>query len=98
MRIALLLKSRKQQMSEDYLERAVVFNLEKGRVVGVENETLDSEDVNSLTSWAQTKKVKEIYAPYVDEQLRLYLGKTGISVKGYDELSENRLFRTFIFS
>jgi len=98
MRIALLLKSRKQPMSGNSLEQAVVFSLEKDKVVGVENETIDSEDVNFLTSWAQTKKVKEIYTPYVDEQLRLYLDRTGISVKGYDELSDNSLFRTFIFS
>ncbi|MDR1557355.1 MAG: hypothetical protein LBS88_10065 [Tannerellaceae bacterium] len=96
MKIALLLKSKKQPKLQHF-EQAVVFDVEKDKVVGVENATLESKDVKALTSWAQTKKVKEIYTPYVDEQLRLFFSKLGISLKAYDELSDDRLFRTFIF-
>ena len=96
MRIALLLKSKKQPLNENHVEQAVVFDVEKDKVVGVESETLQSKDVKTLTSWALTKKVKEIYAPYVDEQIRIFFQKLGISVKGYDELSDDRLFQTFI--
>jgi hypothetical protein len=97
MKIALLLKSKKQPKLS-YFEQAVVFDVEKDKVVGVENETLEStKDVKALRSWAQTKKVKEIYTPYVDEQLRLFFAKLGISLKAYDELSDDRLFRTFVF-
>jgi hypothetical protein len=97
MKIALLLKSKKQ-LKSNHVDRAVVFNVEKDKVVGVENTTLTSKDVHTLTSWAQTKKVKKIYMPHVDDQLRLFFNKLGISLKGYDELSEDRLFRTFIFT
>jgi hypothetical protein len=97
MKIALLLKSKKQPKA-DHFEQAVVFDVEKDKVVGVENTTLESKDVKTLTSWAQTKKVKEIYSPYVDDHLRVFFGKLGISLKAYDELSEDRLFQTFIFN
>jgi hypothetical protein len=98
MKIALLLKSMKQHKTGNNLERAVVFDVEKDKVVGVENDTLESKDVNVLTSWAQAKKVKEIYTPYVNEEHRLSLSELGIKMKGYDELSDDRLFQTFIFS
>jgi hypothetical protein len=98
MKIALLLRSKKQPRTGDDCERAVVFDVEKDKVIGVENDTLESKDVNTLTSWAQTKKVKEIYTPYVDEQHRLSLNKLGILIRGYDELSDNRLFQTFIIN
>jgi hypothetical protein len=96
MKIALLLRSKKQPKTENEVEQAVVFDVEKDKVVGVENETLQSKDVKALTSWAQTKKVKEIYSPFVDEQLRIFCKTLGIKVKGYDELSDDRLFQTFI--
>jgi NADH/NAD ratio-sensing transcriptional regulator Rex len=96
MKIALLLKSKRQAKSYQF-DQAIVFDVEKDKVVGVENATLESKDVSALTSWAQKKKVKEIYTPYADDQLRSFLNKIGISLKGYDELSDNRLFQTFIF-
>ncbi len=97
MKIALLLKSKKQPKTTNNYEQAVVFDVEKDKVVGVENETLKStKDVKALTSWALTKKVKEIYTPDVDEQLRSFFRKLGINVRGYDELSDDRLFQTFI--
>ncbi|MDR1918751.1 MAG: hypothetical protein LBQ65_03775 [Tannerellaceae bacterium] len=97
MKIALLLKNRKQPKSNQF-EQAVVFDVERDKVVGVENTTLESKDVHALTSWAQTKKVKEIYSPYADDHLRQFFSKLGISLKAYDELSDDRLFQTFIFS
>lgn len=95
MKIALLLKSKKQPQA-NHVDQAVVFHVEKDKVVGVENTTLESKDVTSFMSWMQTRKVNEIYSPYADERLRSFFGKLGISFKTYDELSDNRLFRTFI--
>jgi hypothetical protein len=47
--------------------------------------------------WAQKKQVDEIFTPYADDQLRLFFKKLGINLRAYDELSEDPLFRTFIF-
>ncbi|GHT30957.1 hypothetical protein AGMMS49574_11840 [Bacteroidia bacterium] len=96
MKIALLLKSKKQPKSESDIDKAVVFDLEKDKVVGVESGTLESKDAKELTSWALTNEVQEIYSPNVDEQHRLSLSKVGVRIKGYDELADDRLFRTFI--
>ncbi|MDR1357237.1 MAG: hypothetical protein LBJ58_06165 [Tannerellaceae bacterium] len=97
MKIALLLKNKKQHKVEDF-DHAVVFDIEKDKVVGVENAMLGTKDVDALTSWAEKKKIKEIYTPQVDESLRLFFGTLGIILKGYDELSDNPLFQTFIFA
>lgn len=96
MRIALLLRSKKQPKEEKNVEQAVVFEVENDKVVGVESETLKSKDVEELESWALTKKVKEIYSPDVDEHIRIFFQQLGINVRGYDELSNDRLFQTFI--
>ncbi|MDR1402876.1 MAG: hypothetical protein LBJ60_04135 [Tannerellaceae bacterium] len=96
MKIALLLRSKKQPKNENEIGQAVVFSVEKDKVIGVENETPPLKDVKALASWALTKKVKEIYSPSVDEQLRIFCKALGINVRGYDELSDDRLFQTFI--
>jgi hypothetical protein len=97
MKIALLLKSKKQPKSND-IDRAVIFEVEKDKVTGVENAVLESTDVHALTFWAQTEKVGKIYTPYADDRLRLFFNRLGICLKGYDELSDDKLFRTFIFT
>ncbi|GEM_PF-1115998 len=97
MKIALLLRSKKQPKNEKQeVEKAVVFEVEHDKVVGVESETLEAKDFNDLSFWALTKKVKEVYTPHLDEQMRILFSKLGIKIRGYDELSDDRLFQTFI--
>lgn len=97
MKIALLMKSKKQQKSEQQdVEQAVVFDVENDKVIGVENETFGSKDVKDLSFWALKKKVKEIYTPEVDEHVRVFFSLLGINIRRYDELSDDRLFQTFI--
>lgn len=95
MKIALLLRQKRDDETER-IGQAVLFDVEKDKVVGVQNETLGTKDVRSLSSWAITKKVKEIYLPEVDEQVRSFFRALGISMKRYDELDDNKLFQTFI--
>ena len=96
MKIALLMRSKMQPKDEEHIGEAVLFDVEHDKVVGVETETLKSKDVKELSFWALTKKVKEIYTPEVDEQVRTFFSKIGINIKRYDELSDDRLFQTFI--
>ncbi|MDR1980475.1 MAG: hypothetical protein LBQ39_02495 [Tannerellaceae bacterium] len=96
MKIALLLRGKKQSKTDGHINHAVVFEIEKDKVVGVESEILESKDAKYLSFWALTKKVKEIYIPDMDEHLRAFFRKMGIRVKKYDELTDDRLFQTFI--
>lgn len=97
MKVALLLKNEKQPKDEKQeAEQAVVFDVEHDKVVGVQSETLKSKSTKDLIFWALTKRVKEIYTPDMDEQLRTFFSKIGINIRKYDELSDDRLFQTFI--
>lgn len=97
MRIALVLRQKDEPKKVDeHVSQVVVFDVEKDRVVGVENMTVASEDVDSLTHWALAEQVEEIFIPKVDDQVKPLFGKRGITMKGYDELGDNKLFRTFI--
>ena len=96
MRIALFLKQKKQEEIEKHISQAVVFDMEEDKVIGVENETLETRDAGQLSLWAYTNKVEEIYLPYVDEKLKSFFEALGIRMKGYDELGNDKLFQTFI--
>lgn len=96
MRIALVLKQTKKDEVEGRISQAVVFNVENGKVIGVENETVDPTNLNSLFIWALTRKVKDIYIPDVDDWVKLLFHAIGVTMKRYDELEDNKLFQTFI--
>lgn len=95
MKIALVLRQNEQR-NDEHISQVVVFDVESDRVVGVENATVQSSDVDTLSRWALTEQVKEIYIPEVDEQLKPIFRMNGITMKRYDELGDNKLFQTFI--
>ncbi|MDR0994679.1 MAG: hypothetical protein LBL81_00125 [Tannerella sp.] len=91
------MRSKKSPKQEQDAQRAIVFDVEKDKVVGVENEKVEAKDLLSLSSWAIAKKIQEIFTPNIDERHRQYLRMQGIQVRSYDELEDNELFQTFIF-
>jgi len=96
MRIALVLRQKKQDEMNGHISQAVVFNVENDRVIGVENETVDLSNLNSLFIWVFKHRVKEIYIPDVDDWVKLLFHAVGVTIKRYDELEDNKLFQTFI--
>jgi len=96
MRIALVLKQKKHDEVNGDISQAVVFNVENGKVIGVENEEVESTNLNSLFIWALSRKVGEIYIPEVADWVKLLFHAVGVTIKRYDELEDNKLFQTFI--
>ena len=96
MRIALVLKQKESDDVRNPANQAVVFQVENEKVVGVENEEVKADDVNSLSNWALAKKIKTIYIPTFEEWMRNLFLMLGITLKTYDESEDDRLFQTFI--
>ncbi len=95
MRIALLLRQKKQEETDRAMSHVVVFNVEQEKVIGVENETVASE-MSSLFYWALAEKVNIVYIPVVDGWAKALFRVMGITLKGYDEAVDDKLFQTFI--
>ncbi len=95
MRIALLLRQKKQEETDPVLNQAIVFNVKEDKVNGVENETV-AGDMSSLFYWALTEKVNTIYIPVVDSWTKALFRVMGITLKGYDEAVDDKFFQTFI--
>lgn len=96
MRIALVLEQKRQDEVDRHVSQVVIFNVEKDKVIGVENETVDATKQYSLSLWALTNKVNEIYVPRVDEWIKILSGMMGVNIRSYDELRDDKLFQTFI--
>lgn len=95
MRIALVLRQEKKEV-EDRISRVIVFDVENDKVVGVENVDVASADLNTLSNWALTEQVEEIFVPEANDRVKPYFNLKGIEMKAYDELGDNKLFQTFI--
>jgi hypothetical protein len=96
MRTALVLKQKEQEGVDVHVSQVIVFDVEDGRVTGVENATVRAGDFDSFLLWAIAWKVKEIYIPEASEWLKMLFGLCGVMLKAYPELEEDKLFRTFI--
>ncbi|MCC8134480.1 MAG: hypothetical protein LUG96_08495 [Tannerellaceae bacterium] len=96
MRIALVLKEDAQDSMTTTTSQAVIFNVVNNKVVGVENETLESQKIHNLSVWAVCKKINQIYVPEVNESLKNMCNKIGVVVDPYEELNNNQLFKNYI--
>lgn len=95
MRIALILKHSRSSSSVKHDNKAIIFNVEENKVIGVENEILKSKDIEYLSVWAQNGKIDEIFIPEANEMMKNTFNELGINIKKYDELKNNKLFNTF---
>lgn len=76
--------------------QAVIFSLENEKVTGVENEKLINIDINYITLWCLSKKIKEIYTKEITHDEREIFHKLDINIKTLDELENDYLYNTFI--
>ncbi|MDH6533389.1 hypothetical protein D0T51_00150 [Parabacteroides sp. 52] len=96
MRIALVLDQKRQDEVDRHVSQVVIFTIENDKVIGVENETIDATKQYSLSLWALTNKVNEIYVSKVDDWVKMLSQMMGVNIRAYDELRDDKLFQTFI--
>ncbi|MCC8142514.1 MAG: hypothetical protein LUD02_00225 [Tannerellaceae bacterium] len=95
MRVALVLKQDKQEEVEN-TQKVVVFTVQENKVVGVENETVDTAKEGHLSLWALTKKVNEIYMPAITESLQKLFHAIDVTLMSYEDMAESRIFRNYL--
>ncbi|MCC8197123.1 MAG: hypothetical protein LIP06_00700 [Tannerellaceae bacterium] len=95
MRVALFLKQDPKEGVEN-TGKVVVFTVKENKVVGVENDTVDIEKSGHLSLWALTKKIDEIYIPVINDSIEKLFLSLGITLKSYEELAEDQLFKNYI--
>ena len=98
MKVAVFLKNNELTMLDELKVQVVIFNIEKDKVIGVENIVLESLDKDSILSWLKRKSINQVYLSEVDSQVKQIINSLGIQVRTLNTLENDKLYKTLALS
>lgn len=98
MKIAIFIKNNELTDLHEEKTRVVIFNMEKDKVVGVENTILEEKTKDSIASWLYQKSINQIYLSEIDSQAHHKINSKGIHVKTLETLKNDKLFNSLALS
>ena len=97
MKVAIFIKNNELTALHEEKIRVVIFNMEKDKVVGVENTTLEEQNKESIVNWLYQKSINQIYLSEIDDYSHRQINSKGIQVKTIDKLKNDKLFNSLAF-
>lgn len=98
MKVAIFIKDNELTALHEEKIRVVIFNMEKDKVVGVENTTLEEQNKESIVNWLKQNSINQIYLSEIDDQIHHKLDSHGIRVKTYETLKNDKLYNSLALS
>ncbi len=98
MKVAIFLKNNELTVLHEADTRVVIFNIEKNKVVGVENVILEEHNRHSIIYWLNRKSINKIYLSEIDDQIHHELNSQGIKVRTLETLEKDKLYNTLALS
>jgi len=96
MKVAMLIGSeRMKTLSKDFL-RAYIFDVENDMVMGVESEYLSKKDINYISLWLLSRRIKIVYVDEIEEKHTQYMDKLNIEVRTFKALKDNTILKAFL--
>lgn len=97
-KIAIFIKNNELTDLHEDIIRVVIFNMDKDKVVGVENTTLEQQNKESIVNWLSNKSINQIYLSEIDEQTQQKINLKGIRVKTFETLKNDKLYNSLALS
>ena len=98
MKVAIFIKNNELTTLHEEKVRVVIFNMEKDKVVGVENVILEEQTKDSIISWLHQKSINQIYLSEIDDQTHYKINLKNIRVKTLETLKSDKLFNSLALS
>ena len=98
MKVAIFLKNNKLTVLHEEKVHVVIFNIEKDKVIGVENTILEEQNKESIVSWLYHQSINQIYLSEIDEQIHHKINSQGIRVKTLETLKNDKLYNSLALS
>lgn len=98
MKTAIFIKNNELTALQEEKVQVVIFEMEKEKVVGVENTILEDQTNDSIVNWLHQKSVKQIYISEIDEQTHQDINSKGIRVKTIETLKNDKLYNSLALS
>lgn len=98
MKVAIFIKNNELTALHEEKIRVIIFNMEKDKVVGVENTTLEEQNKESIVNWLNQNSINQIYLSEIDDQIHHKIDSHGISVKTHETLKNDKLYNSLALS
>ena len=98
MKIAVFLKNNELTMLHEAKAHVVIFNIDKDKVIGVENIVLEQQNIDSILIWLNRKSINQIYVSEIDSQIHRMINSHGIRVRTLRTLEDDKLYKTLALS
>lgn len=98
MKVAIFIKNNELTALHEDMIRVVIFNMEKDKVVGVENTTIELQNKESIVNWLSNKSINQIYLSEIDEQTHHKINLKGIRVKTFETLKNDKFYNSLALS
>ena len=98
MKVVVFLKNNELTVLHESVVHVVIFNIQEGKVVGVENRRLEKQSQESIVSWLNHKSINKIYLLEIEDEIHHQIKSKGIQIKTLEMLKDDNLFKTLALS
>lgn len=95
MKVAVFLKNNELTVLHETKVHVVIFNIENGKVIGVENIGLEKHNQDAIVSWLYHKSISQIYLLEINDYNHHKMELKGIKTRTLDMLKDDKLYNTF---
>lgn len=96
MKIALFLIDEKIGSDNPEVMPIIVLHVQGQLVAEVEKEIIVKKDINYLSLWLLTNKIKEIYVQDIDPIIKLLFEKLGVVVCRHEDIEKKPVLKRFL--
>jgi len=96
MKVAIFIKNNQMETLKVEAIYMLILNLENDIIVGMETNYMYSSNIDHVSLYLISKQVNVLYIECADDTVKDFFRKFGITVKTYEDLKENHIFRAFL--
>ena len=95
MKVAVFLKNNELTVLHETKVHVVIFNIENGKVIGVENNSLEKQSHDAIISWLYHKSISQIYLLEINDYYHRKMKLKGIKTRTIEMLKYDKLYNSF---
>jgi hypothetical protein len=96
MKVAMFIKDEKLDRIKADTVRALVFDIDGNKIVGIEEDCLYKKNLDFLSVWLLNKQINIVYIQDTNNSIDSYFQKLDIEVKTHEDLKNDPLFYAFL--
>lgn len=96
MKIAMFIRNERMANPNSDAMRALIFYVENEIITGMEDAYLYNMNANYISLWLISRRIEVFYVRNIKDEDRCFFKKIGITVKTFEEIGSNHIFRAFI--